>query len=124
VATSGTTVTSTTADLVGRATELLDLVLGKVTNVLALQWVTEVDSTLDLGGINTSVEAAVDGHGTLAVTRDDDLGVGALSESLSDECSHLLAAFCGLVCVTLDTELVYWSYLMLGRIVLTIAEAA
>jgi hypothetical protein len=86
------TITSTAADLVGCAAELLHLVCGKVTNSLALQWVAKEDSTGDLRRLDPVAKGVVDDHSALTVTRDDDLGAGALGERSLDELSHDLAA--------------------------------
>lgn len=88
MAAGGATITSATADCVGSTAELLDLVGGQTRKRLTLQWVAKQNSTGDVGSRDAVAESIVNDHATLAVSRDDDLGTGALLERLLDILSH------------------------------------
>lgn len=101
MATSGATITTTTADSVGGTAKLLDLGGIHAGKSLALQWVTEEDSASDIGSRDTVREGVVNDHTALAIARDDDLGARALLECLLDVLGHDLAAVSAQVGVAL-----------------------
>lgn len=80
-------VESILANGVTSGTELLALVVGEVGNGLGLEWVTEENSTRDLAS-RKALGGVVNNHGSLGISSDNDLGLGALAESLLHELGH------------------------------------
>lgn len=88
---------------VTRSTVLLDIAAGHLANILHLEWVTEEDGSADLALLK-AVGGVVHDHGALRVTANNDLGLGALAESLLNQLGHDGATVCAHLGVALVTS--------------------
>lgn len=88
--TADSTDAASAANGVRGGAECLESALGNVLEGLTLEGVAERDGGLDLASLvgGELVRSVVDEHGALRVARDDDLGVGALLDSLLDVGDH------------------------------------